>query len=130
MTVAGPLTGVLCLRRAACYYGVFAARAIYQLRARIPAQVLNDKKAYAVTASYDPESTLLTLYVTHTVLTDNPAYPLHYHTVACGTWLLEQDAETFRTAISALRNAREWAGDRRDELIDLANGMADEIFVW
>lgn len=76
MTVAAPTTNLLYLRRAAWYYGVFAARAMYQLRARIPAQVLNDRKAYVITAGYDPESSILALYVTHIVLTDNPAIPL------------------------------------------------------
>lgn len=127
MTVAAPPTGLKYLTRAAWYYGVFAARAIYQLRAHIPSQVLNDKRAYVVTAGYDPDSTLLRLYTTHMVLTDNPATPFQYHTVVCGSWCLESGAETFRTAISALRNAREWARDQRDDLIRLANGMADEI---
>ncbi len=123
MTVAAPKTSPKCLMRAAWYYGAFAARAVHQLRCRIPSQALNDKKAYVITADYAADSAILDLYVTHTVLADDPAVPLQYHTVLCGRWFLD-DAEAYRTAISALRNAREWARDQRDDLIRLANGVA------
>lgn len=129
MTVAAPTTSSLCLKRAAWYYGVFAARAIHQLRSHIPSQVLNDKRAYVITAGYEPDSGALNLYVTHTVVTNNPTVPVQYHTVTCCSWYLETNAETFRTAIRALRNAREWARDQREDLTRLTNGMAMVICV-
>lgn len=76
-----------------------------------------------MTEDYAPNIALLQLYVTHTVLTDYSAVPSQYHTVYAVVWCLD-DAETFRTAISALRNARRWARDQRDDLIRLSNGIA------
>lgn len=129
MTVAGKEVAHTKLMRAAWYYGVLAARGVYQLRCRIPLQTLNDKRAYVITADYNPGSLLLNLYVTHMVLTSNPAAPVQYHTNTCGSWLLGNDAEAFRTAVSALRNAREWAREQREDLIRVTNGMAMRFFV-
>lgn len=111
------------LQRKAWYNSIFAASAMHQVRSHILLQPLNGKKAYVITASYEPREALLTLYVTHTVLSNNPAPPFEYHTVVCSSWNLENEAETFRTAISALKNTREWAWDQRDDMVRLLNGM-------
>lgn len=42
------------LKRKTWSYNVFAAHAIYLLRSYIPSQLLNDKRAYVITASYEP----------------------------------------------------------------------------
>ena len=115
--------------RAAWYYGVFAARGIHRLRCRIPLQELNNKRAYVLTATYDPECMKLSLYTTHVVMTNNKAAPIEYHTAACASISMDDDVEEFRVAVSALRNAREWARDQREELIRLSKGMTMGFFV-
>lgn len=129
MTVSASNTNTDYLSRAVWFYGVFAARGIHHLRCRIPLQTLNNKKAYALTADYGPSISFLTLYTTHVVITNDPPAPIQYHTAECGCWILEDDAETFRSVISALRNAREWAQEQREELIGLSKGMTMRSFV-
>lgn len=123
MIVGAPTTTTQVLKQKAWYGSDFAARAMHQVRSHIPLQPLNDKKAYVISASFEPREALLTLYITHTVLSNNFALPFEYHTVVCSSWNLGNDAETFRTAVSALRNAREWARDQRDDMTRYLNGM-------
>lgn len=88
VTVAVPIIRPQYLNRAAWYYGVFAARAVHQLRSHIPSQALKIRKYNVMTADYAPDIALLQLYVTYTVLTDYPAVQSQYHTVLCGRLVL------------------------------------------
>ena len=128
MSVSGSEVATIYHRRAAWYYGVFAARGIHRLRCRIPLQKLNNKRAYVLTAFYDPGSLCLSLYATHVVITNDTAAQIKYHTAVCMKIFI-QDGEEFRAAIRALRNAREWARDQREELIHLSKGMTMRSFV-
>lgn len=131
MTVAALTPASESLRLVVWYYGAFFAPRILYRWCRIPFQTLNEKQTNVITANYDPKKGFFRLYATtHTEVTINPAARIQYHTLITFSWFfLENNAKTYRTAISALRNAREWARDQREELIRLLNDMTMRSFV-
>lgn len=104
------------------YYGLLAARGWHAFRSQIPSEILGDNNAYVITAAYLSESGMLSLYATYTVPLDEPAGHIQYRTLFLRGYGLTGSLEACREGIAALRNARDWTKEVRDDLISCVNG--------
>ena len=112
-------------KRQALYDGAVAARGIHQLRSYVGQETLYDNNAYTITSTYHP-SGLLTMYTTHPAASEDPKRPTEYRMTKLRGWDMTDIPETFRQGASALRNARDWAKEKREELIAAANGKVSD----
>ncbi|KAG6006547.1 hypothetical protein E4U43_000429 [Claviceps pusilla] len=105
--------------RRAIYDGALAARGIHRLQSYMMSGVKYDSKAYTLSSVYCGGQ--LKMYTIH------PIPPAKGHTepgfvmTHIKTWLMTQDADTFRQGAAAFRNGIEWAKRQRDEVIKKAN---------
>ncbi|KAM0794039.1 hypothetical protein BDR22DRAFT_883689 [Usnea florida] len=117
--VKGPDGRSAVCKRQALYDGTLGARGMYELRSYVDPETTHDKMAYTITATYFGET--LTIYSTHTIPSNNPKNPVEYHMTKLNAWAMTGNPEAFRQGAIALRNARDWAKEKRKELIDAAN---------
>ncbi|KAI9040460.1 uncharacterized protein KD926_008283 [Aspergillus affinis] len=104
-------------RKRACYAGALGARAMQALRRyeKEEEQPLFDHKAYTLSATL--HSGMLNLYAHH--ITDGD--PQNYITTEIAEYNMRSGQDEFQIGITAYRNARDWAKNRRNELIAGAN---------
>ena len=143
----GPKGMIQAGQRQILYSATLGARAVHHLWCFItdftPASpAAFDNNAYVITALYQSAAGMLWLYATHPIPATSPSFstlsqnsaaassspsapnrpPLvEYRTTLIHQSLLTQSAESFREGVSAYRNAREWAKEKRDELVAAAN---------
>jgi hypothetical protein len=103
----------------ALYSGIQGARAIHALREYIDSDLACDGNAYTITAILD--DMCLGLYTVH--ITNGGGSP-EFHLNCLKFWAISGSLETFREAVNAYRNARDFARLVRKELIDKANSRA------
>jgi len=116
--VKAPAASAEVARRQAIYDGAFGARAMHHLKAYGASESF-DENAYTLTSTYTyGRLEIFAHYLTESV---GPGRLPHYNTVSLGRWILDQDVETFRTAVTAFRNARDIAQEYRENLIADAN---------
>ena len=108
-------------RRQACYDGALGARGIHQLRSYINPDTAFDNNAYTITATYHSATGSLTIYTTHPTLPKDPRNPVEYRMTQLNGWCMIGNEESFRQGASALRNARDWATEKRQDLMEAAN---------
>ncbi|KAK2768857.1 hypothetical protein FQN54_000717 [Arachnomyces sp. PD_36] len=119
-------------RRRAFYHGALGARGIHELRSLVdPGNLLNDR-AYTITAVYQNSrhGSSLRLYTVHPILihenqedVSNSKGRTGYRVAHLGRWELLKGQNNLAAGACALRNAREFAAEQRDELIAKANGF-------
>ena len=105
--------------RQACYDSALGARAIHALQSYQQKRLIYDNNAYTITSTYADAT--LKLYATHLTKPKGPDCRPEYIMTQLGGWMMTNNAETFRQGASAYRNARDWAKEKRDEFIRLAN---------
>ena len=105
--------------RQACYYGALGARAMHALQSYQQERPIYDNNAYTITSTY--ASRTLTLYTTYLTEPKGPDCRPEYIMTQLRSWAMTDSLETFRQGASAYRNARDWAKEKRDEFIRLAN---------
>ena len=105
----------------AMYDGALGARGVHELRSYVGQETLFDNNAYTITSTYHHNG-LLTLYTIHPTLSEGSTNPTEYRMTQLNGWSMTGNPDTFRQGASALRNARDWAEERRKELIAAANG--------
>ena len=103
--------------------GVVGTRGVHKLRSYIGQETPFDNKAYTITSTYH-HSGLLSMYTTHPTASKSPTNPIEYRMTKLRSFALTDAPDTFRQGASALRNARDWAKEKREELITAANGKA------
>ncbi|KAI9848517.1 MAG: hypothetical protein M1837_007186 [Sclerophora amabilis] len=118
----GPKWGVIVAERQALYDGALGARAMHRLQSYGEPLPIYDNNAYTITSYYC--SGLLSIFTVHLTEPRNPGDRPEYHMNQLGGWSMTGDPETFRKGATAYRNARDWAGEKRDELIKAANEKA------
>ena len=106
------------------YDGALGARGIHELRSYIHGETLFDNNTYTISSTYHGDTGDLTIYSSHPTPSDDPRQPIEYRMTQLGGWKMAGDPETFRQGATALRNAREWAQEKRKELIAAANSKA------
>jgi len=101
-----------------------AALGMHELRSLMDPETAYDNNAYTVTSTYHGGSGTLTVYTTHPTPSKNPKSPTEYRMTQLNSFAVTGNLDTFRQGASALRNARDWAKEKREELIAAANGKA------
>ena len=107
----------------AMYDGALGACGIHELRSYAEQETLYDNNAYTITSTYDP-SGLLTMYTTHPTPSKDPTKSTEYRMTQLNSFAVTGNPDTFRQGAGALRNARDWAKEKREEFIAAANGEA------
>lgn len=93
---------------------------MHKLRSYVDPEKLFDENAYTITSTYVP-SGLLTLYSIHLTPSNDPKLAAEYRMIQLRSFAVTDIPESFRQGAAALRNARDWAKERRDELIAAVN---------
>lgn len=121
----GPDGSAAVATRQACYDGALGARAMHSLQMYgvENSKERYDNNAYIITSTYHNGN--LKMYTAHPGPSENPSLSTEYHMTQVGGWDLTGSSEQFRQGAGALRNARDWAKEKRDELIAVANGRVD-----
>ncbi|EAS29520.3 uncharacterized protein CIMG_13247 [Coccidioides immitis RS] len=103
----------------ACYNGALGARGIHSLQTYQQDEPINNNNAYTLTLTYHGGQ--LKLYTTHI---NKPGYTdgrSEYIMTQLKGWSMTSDLETFCLEASAYQNARDWAKEKRDQFIQVAN---------
>ena len=113
----------------ACYDGAIGARAMHHLRSYVHKETVFDNNAYTIASTYSGGSGggVLTLYATHPIAPQDPDRSIDYRMTQLRGWLLTDNRETFREGVTAFRNARDWALDQRNMLIEKVGSMKTAI---
>ncbi len=98
------------------------ARGVHELRSYIDGETLYDNNAYTITSTYHGDTGDLKIYSMHPTSSKDPQNPIEYHMTQLRGWKMTDTPDVFRQGASALRNARDWAQEKRKELIAAANG--------
>lgn len=125
----GPEGSSLTSQRQACYSGAIGARGARQLLEYAKAAGAgSDEKAWTITATYSGGrgAGSLKIYSTHVVESADPGRKVDYRMTQLGGWDMTADIETFRLGAAAMRNARDWAAERREELVKLVSPEIQE----
>ena len=122
----GPNGSPAVCHRQALYDGALGARGIYRLRSYVDPETAYDNNAYTITSTYHGGTGALKLYSMHLTPSRRPNIPIEYRMTQLNGWDMTGNPDTFRQGASALRNAREWAKEKREELIITANGKVPD----
>ncbi|PGH35907.1 hypothetical protein GX50_01232 [[Emmonsia] crescens] len=109
--------------RQACYDGALGTRGMHSL-CSYQQDKSTDNNAYTFTSTYHGGT--LKLYTTHVTETSGSGCHPEYFMTQLKGCSMTSDPETFRQGASAYRNARDWAKEKRDEFIRLANERQSE----
>ncbi len=122
----GPNGNTAVCKRQALYDGALGARGIHELRSYVDPETAYDNNAYTITSTYHGGTGALKLYSTHLTPSMSPDIPIEYRMTQLNGWDMTGNPDTFRQGASALRNARDWAKEKREELMIAANGKVPD----
>ena len=108
------------------YNGALGARGIHELRSYIDPETAYDNNAYTITSTYHGGSGTLTMYTTHPASSKDPKTSIEYRMTQLNSFAVTGNPDYFRQGASALRNARDWAKEKREELMIAANGKVPD----
>ena len=117
----GPNGNAAVCKRQALYDGALGARGIHELRSYIGQETLYDKKAYTIASCYHGASATLALNMIHPTPSTDPNRNYEFRMTQLRSWSMDDSPDAFRQGATALRNARDWAKQRREEFIAAAN---------
>jgi hypothetical protein len=118
LEVKGPDGTAAVVTRQACYDGALAARAMQALRC-YRQEPSYDNNAYAFTSTYI--ASRIDLYATYVAESKRLDGRPEYIMTLIDSFSLKGNVNAFRQGVTAYRNARDWAKEKRDELIEAAN---------
>ena len=105
----------------ACYDGAIGERAMNEIQSYSDPKTAQYNMAHTITSTYHGGTGDLKIYSTHASLSSNPRHPVEYHMTQFNGWSMTGNPDTFRQGAAAWRNARDWAKEKREELIIAAN---------
>lgn len=105
----------------ALYDGAVGERGMLDLSLYIDPESLQYNVAHTITSTYHGGTGDLTIYSTHAVESTSTQRPMEFRMTQLNGWKMTGNADAFRQGATALRNAREWAKEKREELIFAAN---------
>ena len=111
-------------KRQALYDGALGARGIHELRSYVDVGTPYDNNAYTITSTYHGSTGVLKLYTMHPTPSPDLENVSEFRQTQLKGWIMTDDPDSFRQGATALRNARDWAQEKREELIAAANGKA------
>ena len=120
--IKGPDGSAAVAKRQACFDGALGARGVHKLRSfETDPDTVYDNNAYTITSTYHDGT--LKMYTSHPSKPTRPENPPpEYYMTQLNTFAITGTAERFREGVGAFRNARDWAKEQRDGLIEAANG--------
>ena len=118
----GPNGNAAVCKLQAMYDGALGARGVHELQSYVDPETSYDDNAYTITSTYHGGSGALKLYTTHRTRSTNPNRDYEFRMTQLRGWDMTDNPDTFRQGAGALRNARDWAKEQREELIAAANG--------
>ena len=121
LAAKGPDGTLAVAGRQACYDGALGARGIHSLQSYGQPEPVYDNNAYTITSIY--QGGALKIYTSHLGQPTGPGGRPEYYMNQLNAWAMTGNQESFRQGGSAYRNARDWAKEKRDGLIDAANGI-------
>ncbi|KAL9084855.1 MAG: hypothetical protein Q9159_005018 [Coniocarpon cinnabarinum] len=119
--VKGPRGTSDVLKLQACYAGAIGARAMHKLQSYVDDVTALNNNAYTTTWAFDSGTGTLIAYATYPTRSQDPERAVDYRMTQLNGWNMTGNPDTFRQGASAFRNARDWAQERRRELIYAAN---------
>ncbi len=122
----GPNGNTAVCKRQALYDGALGARGIHELRSYVDPGTAYDNNAYTITSTYHGGSGTLTMYTTHPAPSKDPKTSAEYRMTQLNSFAVTGNPDYFRQGASALRNARDWAKEKREELMIAANGKVPD----
>ena len=122
----GPNGSTAVCKRQALYDGALGARGVHELRSYVDPETAYDNNAYTITSTYHGGTGALKLYSTHLVPSMSSGIPIEYGMTQLRGWDMTDNPDTFRKGAGALRNARDWAKEKREELMIAANGKVPD----
>ena len=122
----GPNGNTAVCKRQALYDGALGARGMHELRSYADPETAYDNNAYTITSTYHGGTGALKLYSTHLTPSMSPEISIEYRMTQLNGWDMTGNPDTFRQGASALRNARDWAKEIREELMIAANGKVPD----
>ena len=122
----GPNRNTAVCKRQALYDGALGARGMHELRSYADPETAYDNNAYTITSTYHGGTGALKLYSTHLTPSMSPEISIEYRMTQLNGWDMTGNPDTFRQGASALRNARDWAKEIREELMIAANGKVPD----
>jgi hypothetical protein len=117
----GPTGSAPVAKRQALYDGALGARGIHQLRSYVDPETATDNNAYTITSTYHGGTGTLTMYTTHPTLSASHGNSVEYRMTQLNSFAMTGNPDSFRQGAAALRNARDWAKEKREALISAAN---------
>ncbi len=127
IAINGPESSPAVALRQACYDGALGEKGMQSLCSyREPTSAPNDA-AHTLTATYYAGT--LKLYTTHSIQAHCPQHRTEYVMTQIDAMSLTGNAEGFRRGAGAFRNARDWAKQKRDEVIEQANRKAAQLAI-
>lgn len=111
----------------ALYNGILGQRAMLKLLSYTDPETVHYDIAHTITPTYHGGTGDLTIYSTHASQSNNPQHPVEYRMTQLRGWKMTDTIDTFRQGAAALRNARDWAREKREELIAAVNSNAPNI---
>lgn len=114
--------------RQACYDGAIGERAILHARSYASGDdAAYDGNAHTITSTYFSGAGTLMMYAVHATQPASSGNRPEYYMTQLGTWALTGSHTHFLEGVGALRNARDWAKEQRDNTIAMANERARNI---
>ncbi|MCJ1242175.1 hypothetical protein MMC14_010182 [Varicellaria rhodocarpa] len=120
LATKGPDESLAVAGRQASYDGALGARGIQSLQSYGQSEPIYDNNAYTVTSIYHGGQ--LKMYTSHPSQPTGPENRPEYYMTQLNTWGMTGNLETCRQGVTAYRNARDWAKEKRDGFIEAANG--------
>ncbi|MCJ1471342.1 hypothetical protein MMC07_009990 [Pseudocyphellaria aurata] len=117
----GPTGNPTVCERQALHDGALGVRAIAKLRAYVDAETAYDTNAYVISATYTPTQGVLSLHAHHCAQSADPSRGYDYFMTQIDAYFMTKSLDEFRRGASTLRNARDWAKEKRHELVIAAN---------
>ncbi|KAL8829822.1 MAG: hypothetical protein Q9170_006001 [Blastenia crenularia] len=122
----GPNGNPAVCKRQAFYDGTLGARGTHKLQSYVDLETAYDNNAYTITSTYHGGTGALKLYTTHPAQSTCLNQGTEFRMTQLNGWDMTGNPDSFRQGASALRNARDWAKEKREELIAAANGKVPD----
>ncbi|KAI0400469.1 hypothetical protein F4802DRAFT_584711 [Xylaria palmicola] len=123
LNTKGPDGSLAVAKNQACYEGALGARGMNSLQTYGDPELDSDNKAYTLTSIYHGGT--LTIYASYLLpQAGGLGMRREYAMTQVNAYALAGNIENFRIGVSAYRNARDWAKQKRDEAIKRANETA------
>jgi len=102
------------------------ARGMHKMQSYRQDEPVYDGNAYTLGATYHSGTGTLQMYAMHPTEPAQPGGDPQYHTTQINGFHMTGNRNTFLEGATWFRNARDWAKEKRDDFIALANERVDE----